>query len=89
MEEDNTIEEYHSDSEEVDGTYSIEHIEDKIGRLGFDFKLEDDSLGLAFLTAGTRRRISLINHISELLDSMKEYINVELEELNELHKKID
>ena len=92
MEEDNTIEEYHSDSEEVDGEYPIEHIEhieDKIGRLGFDFKLEDDSLGLAFLTAGTRRKISLINHISELLDSMKEYINVELEELNELHKKID
>jgi len=89
MEEDNTIEEYHSDSEEVDGVYSTEHIEDKIGRLGFDFKLGDDSLGLAFLTAGTRRRISLINHISELLDSMKEYINVELEELKELHKKID
>ena len=43
MDEENTIEEYHSDSEEVVGEYPIEHIEDQIGRLGFDFKLEDDS----------------------------------------------
>ena len=85
MEEENTIEEYHSDSEEVDDEY----IEDKIGRLGFDFKFGDDSLGVAFLTAGTRLRISLINQISELLESMKECVNAELEELNELHRKID
>ena len=89
MDEENKIEEYHSDSEEVVGEYPIEHIEDQIGRLGFDFKLEDDSLGLAFLTAGTRRKISLINQISGLLESMKEYVNAELKELNELHRKID
>lgn len=89
MEEENTIEEYHSDSEEVDDAYKIEHIEDKIARLGFDFNLGDDSFSMAFLTAGTRRRISLINQISELLESMKECVNAELEELNELHRKID
>jgi len=89
MEEDNTIEEYHSDSEEVDGEYSIDQIEDKIMRLGSEFKLEEDSLAWVFLNAGTRRKISLVNHISELLDSMKEFINVEIEELKELHKKID
>jgi len=89
MEEDNTIEEYHSDSEEVDGEYSIDQIEEKIVRLGSEFKLEEDSLGWVFLNAGTRRKISLVNHISELLDSMKEFINVEIEELKELHKKID
>ena len=88
MDEDDIIEQSPTD---VDEEPESESLEERIQRLGYAFKMinGEDSLGLAFTMVGTRRRIELINHISELLDLMKDYISVELEELNELYKIID
>jgi hypothetical protein len=85
MEEDELIEETPSDFVK---DKSVGSIYDRIREVGGMFNCGDDSLGAAFLEARPRRRIELINRISELLDLMKDYMDSELAELNELHSKI-
>ena len=86
MDEDEYIEETPSDF--VKDNAVEESIDDRIWKVGGMFNCGDDSLGAAFLEARPRRRIELINRISELLDLMKDYMDSELAELKELHSKI-
>jgi len=85
MEEDEVIEE-NAGGFSDNGEYVS--IEERIWETAGRLRLNDDSLGHAFLESSPHMRIELINRISKLLDLMKNYVDSELAALNELHSKI-
>jgi hypothetical protein len=80
-------------TEENTGEFSndeeyIRRIEERIWETAGRLRLDDESLGHAFLQTSPHMRIELINRISKLLDLMKDYVDSELAALNTLHSKI-
>lgn len=80
MTEENTGE-FSNDEEDIS-------IEERIWETAGRLRLDDESLGHAFLQTSPHMRIELINRISKLLDLMKDYVDSELAALNTLHSKI-
>ena len=75
-------------NEAIDGDEGQIRILDRIFETADDLTIRREGFGEAFTRAGTYGRIELVNQISSLLVFMKEYVDSELADLNELHSKI-
>ena len=78
------------DVELVQNDEIVESLDEQILRHGDQFRVgKDDGLGHWFISTSVQSRIRVIKDLTKLLELLKTYVNLEIEDLNQSHKKIE